>query len=426
MKKNDQPNGEKILIVNLHSALNLGDDAIMHETLRGVNEVFPEAEITLAANDPDSWKKFKQVEVTASLSTWAIHLRDHRWHYRFVRFPFDMVRLLLAICLYRWWQKKYLFGTTDQRKLLLAYYNADLVLSCGGGNFSAYRVASPFFLLGLAALQLAACLKKRIIMLPQSIGPIRGKMQTWLAARVFRQPDLIMVREMLSMKYLQEKLKIPTPIVFIPDLAFGLPKASASIPNADAFIKDPIKIGFTIIDRGAQTKSFANQQEYEGSLTRLIEKLLREKVEIHVYLFSQCYGPSIDHDDRQIVRRIYDNLTLHHERVHMLSDFQDALEIKAAIKSMDCVIGTRMHTGIFAISELIPVVLIGYQPKTFGVMETLGLGRYCLNIESINLPVLYDSVIQLIEDTQNIKLELLAPLKETSKQLKRWPYLLMG
>ncbi len=414
-------NGKNILIINLHSALNLGDDAIMYETLRGVNEVFPEAKITLAANDPESWKKFKAVEVTGSLTTWAIRLRERRWRYRFVRFPFDIIRLLLAICLYRWWKWKYLFGTTDQRKMLSAYYRADLVLSCGGGNFSAYRVISPFFLMGLAALQLASSLQKRIIMLPQSIGPIRGKMQTGLARRIFRQAELIMVREMLSKKFLEEKLKLSTPISFVPDLAFGLPRVSASIPQPNSNINNPLKIGLSIMDRGAQTKSFVNQQEYENSLTQLVKKLLDEKEDIFIYLFSQSYGPGNDHDDRLIVRRMYSNLINHQERVYLLGDFHDALEIKAACKSMDCVIATRMHTGIFAISEMVPVVLIGYQPKTFGVMETLGLGKYCVNIESINVPVLFDIVIHLINDNQNIKLEMRASLEKIQKQLERWP-----
>jgi len=424
VKNNRNPDVKRILIVNLHSALNLGDDAIMYETLRGVNEVFPEAQITLAANDPESWKKYKQVEVTGSLTTWAIQLRDRRWYYRFIRFPFDMLRLFVAVCLYRWGKRKSLFGTNDQRRLLSAYYNADLVLSCGGGNFSAYRVISPFFMMGLVALQLASCLQKKIIMLPQSIGPIRGKLQTSLARQVLGRADLIMAREMISKKFLEEKLKISIPIVFMPDLAFGLPRVSASIPYTNSSINNQLKIGLTIIDRGSQTKSFVNQQEYERSIIRLVEKLLDEKENICIYLFTQSYGPGIDHDDRQIVGRIYTNLKPHHERVYLLRDFHDALEIKAAYKSMDCVIGTRMHTGIFAISESVPVVLLGYQPKTFGVMETLGLGRYCMNIESINVPVLYNAVMELIEDSPNIKLKFVAPLEMTQKLLESWPQLL--
>jgi colanic acid/amylovoran biosynthesis protein len=424
VKNNCNPDGKRILIVNLHSALNLGDDAIMYETLRGVNEVFPEAQITLAANDPESWKKYKQVEVTGSLTTWAIRLRDRKWSYRFIRFPFDMLRLFIVVCLYRWGKRKSLFGTNDQRRLLSAYYHADLVLSCGGGNFSAYRKISPFFLMGLAALQLAYCLNKKIIMLPQSIGPIKGKLQAGLTRRVLGRADLIMVREMISKKFLEEKLKISTLIAYMPDLAFRLPKVSASIPRANSSISNELKIGITIIDRGAQTKSFVNQLEYEKTIISLIVKLLENNENIYIYLFVQSYGPGIDHDDRQIVSRIYANLRPQHERVFVLSDFQDALQIKAAYKSMDCIIGTRMHTGIFAISEAVPVVLIGYQPKTFGVMEALDLGGYCMNIESINVPALYDAVMQLIEDSPNIKLKFVVPLGKTQKLLESWPQFL--
>ena len=274
--------------------------------------------------------------------------------------------------------------------------------------------------MALATLWLAACLRKRIIMLPQSIGPIKGKLQFYLASRIFTKVDLIMVREMLSKKYLDEKFRISRPIVFVPDLAFGLPIVDAKIAATGNSVDYQIKIGVSIIDRGAQTRSFSNQQEYEDSLINLIEKLLGARADICIYLFSQCFGPGIDHDDRIIVERIYSRLKNHQKRVFLLGDFKDALEIKAAYKCMDLVIGTRMHTGILAISEFIPAIMIGYQPKTFGVMGVLGLEQYCMDIESINVPELFAVVMKIIEERPNIILKLRAALEKTQKQLEMW------
>ena len=421
MTENPHYKRTNILIVNLHSAQNLGDDAIMYETLKGLREAYPEAHITLAANDPESWKKYKDkdVEVTGSLTTWAIYLRNRRWRVRFTVLPLDMIRLILAVGFYRWQKKKYLFGLFEKRRLLSAYYDSDLVLSCGGGNFSAYRPLSPFFLWGLLALWLAACLGKKIIMLPQSIGPIKGTLQTNLARWVFLHADVIMVREMRTSTFISNVLRLPKPPILIPDLAFGLPEVPAQFPQSMATCEGRLKMGLTIMDRGAQTKSFVHQQKYEESVQTLIKKLLTNR-DVCIYMFSQCYGPGIDHDDRKIVWRMYNHLKDHADRIFLLSDFRDALEIKAAYKCMDCVIGTRMHTGIFAISELIPVILIGYQPKTYGVMESLGLEQYCVDIETVDAGTLYDKVWELLENRQNVKEQIRSLLAQTQNQLEGW------
>jgi colanic acid/amylovoran biosynthesis protein len=414
------PKEKNILIVNLHSAQNLGDDAIMRETLRGLCTAYPGAHITLAANDPESWKKYSDVEVTGSLTTWAIYLHNQRWRARFARVPLDMIRLMFAVGFYHWRRRKYLFGSSEQHRLLSAYYEADLVLSCGGGNFMAYRPLSPFFLYGLLALWLAASLGKTIIMLPQSIGPIKGSFQTKLARWVFLKTKLIMVREMRSSSFISKDLKFLKPPVFLPDLAFGLHPASVQLPQSMNMVENRLRIGLTIMDRGAQTKSFVYQQKYENVLQALIEKLIAYSDEVSIYLFSQCYGPGIDHDDRQIVMRMYNRLKDHAGKVVVLGDFSDALEAKAAYKCMDCIIGTRMHTGIFAITESVPVILIGYQPKTYGVMESLGLERHCVDIETMDVGTLYAKVLELLENRDNVKEQTSSLLAQIQKQLEGW------
>jgi colanic acid/amylovoran biosynthesis protein len=411
---------KNILIVNLHSAQNLGDDAIMHETLRGLRELYPKCHITLAANDPASWRKFTETEVVSSLTTWALSLQDRRWRLRLPHIPIDIFNLLLATILYRLKRRKYLFGSDEQRKLLSAYYNADVILSCGGGNFIAYRSFSPFFLWGLLALWLATSLDKKVFMLPQSIGPISGRLQKYLARRIFGKVDLIMAREMLTFDFLSRELGLTKSVFFVPDLAFNLPAVLPKLPISLPCTDHSLKIGLTIMDRGAQTKSFSAQQKYEDTLQSLIEKLLANKPDICICLFSQSYGPGIDHDDRQIVRRVYERLKDGSGRVVLLSDFHDALEIKSAYKCMDCVIGTRLHTGIFAISEKVPILLIGYQPKTFGIMQSLGLEEYCVDIEILDAESLYKKILLVIENCPKIVEKTQHHLEQIHKQLDDW------
>ncbi|MEM0111630.1 MAG: hypothetical protein QXK90_02560, partial [Candidatus Parvarchaeota archaeon] len=68
-----------ILIINLHSARNLGDDAILYETINGLKEIFPYASLTLAATDPDSWHRYcydPSIKVIASFTAWVMYIKN--------------------------------------------------------------------------------------------------------------------------------------------------------------------------------------------------------------------------------------------------------------------------------------------------------------------------------------------------------------
>jgi len=81
-----------ILIINLHSSLNLGDAAIMEETLRQLRVVLPDAHFTLATNNPDTHVQYAaQASVVGTFKSWVYrvdrdkqiryNLRELRWSY---------------------------------------------------------------------------------------------------------------------------------------------------------------------------------------------------------------------------------------------------------------------------------------------------------------------------------------------------------
>jgi colanic acid/amylovoran biosynthesis protein len=415
-----------ILIINLHSARNLGDDAIMYETMAGLKKAFPSAHITLSATDSESWLKYckdQSIEVVDSLSAWAVYLKNGRWHIRlsavFIYFPL----LFLAALLYRFLQIEFLFGSQEKRRLLSAYYNADLVLGCGGGNLYAHFWISPFFLLSLMALGIAVALGKRVILLPQSIGPIRGGPQKWLARNILNRVDKIMVREPRSLEFVQKVLRLERPPILIPDLAFApLPQDfSASLKD----LQPCLKIGVTVIDRASQTRKKAftttKQEAYERSLISALVKI-SQKYGAMVYLFSQCTGPDLAHDDRQVLNRIYLGLYERGVPAVLFDAFDDYLELKAAYACMDCIIGSRMHTAIFALSLGVPVILIGYQPKAAGVMELFGLSQFCYEIEAVDEERLVAGLAELLENREEFRRAILKMYSEIQIWSQRWIY----
>jgi colanic acid/amylovoran biosynthesis protein len=410
---------QKILIVNLHSALNLGDDAIMQATLAGLHERYPQAQITAAANHADSWRKYREIVCLDSLATWFGDPQQGQWRRSPWRFPYYTLLLLWVALAYRWWAVRFCFGTPQQRALLTAYYEADLVLSCGGGNFYAERPLSPAFLVALFTIALPLLLNKPVVMLPQSLGPIVGRGQHWLARQVFQRIPLIMLREERSQQFLNKTLRINPNSILIPDLAFGLPVVAPHLPTPKPEQPHVLRIGITPLDRGAQQGHFQRQQQVEEMLVALVAQVAREEP-CRVYLFVQCYGPSPDQDDRSVVTRLQQKLQSVTQEIIVLDQFHDALTIKAAYQAMHLVIAMRMHAGIFALSSGVPVVLLGYQPKSCGMLALAGLPQLCLDLEVVTYAEIWQVVEKILRQRLEMQVAISEKYAQTLAQQQQW------
>ena len=409
-----------ILILNVHSGLNLGDDAIMQTTIHGLATSYPGADITVAANDPDSWGHYNEISVVSSLCTWVADCRMGKWRSRLYLMPVCLVFLFAAAVLYRLFGVKLRLGNNAKRQLLDAFYGADLVLSCGGGNFYAHHGASPALFWAFATLAFPLSLGKKVAMLPQSVGPIEGGFQRFLARAVLRHVRIIMVREPISKLFIRETLRLDqVKIQELPDLAFGLlnlpsPEMSQPLSSAASF-----SLGITIIDRAAQNPLFTRQQIYEDAIASAAKKLI-DGQNAASYLFVQCYGPSPDQDDRLLVHRFARRLNEFSDSVMVLDSFTDSKVVKAYYGHMDCVIATRMHTAVFALLNKVPVILIGYQQKSQGLMETFGLHDYYCDIDEITPDRLIDMVEKALSNRHEIEKQISAQLDAIQPRLLDW------
>ena len=90
-----------ILIVNVHSALNLGDEGIMRSTLALLREAYPGASITVAANDPESWQRYSRISVVDSMCNWSADCRLGDFRTGAIRMPVYVALLVISALAYR-------------------------------------------------------------------------------------------------------------------------------------------------------------------------------------------------------------------------------------------------------------------------------------------------------------------------------------
>jgi len=295
---------------------------------------------------------------------------------------------LLPVLMYRVCGKPVFVPAPESwRELLRAYMQADLVVSKPGGFlYSSGRGLS--LLISIHTLALALLADKPLYLMPQSIGPLSCSGEQFLLKRVLKRARLVMAREPASFRLLKSWHLPPDALILLPDLAFSYPGAPAS--SAMDWLREhgiepesasPL-LGMTVINWEAQNPEFARQTRYEEACAAAA-RLFIETYGGKVILFPQVRGPSQSHDDRVPARRIGYQLSDVESSVFLIEEPVAPDLLKALYGRMSLFVGTRMHSSIFALSQRVPVVAIGYQPKTVGILQMLGLDRWNLDIDRV-------------------------------------------
>jgi colanic acid/amylovoran biosynthesis protein len=297
----------------------------------------------------------------------------------------------------------------------------------GGGHLWArHRLNINFFWLWLG-LVLAVIMRKPLLLLPQSFGPLPGKLQQRMLYQVLRHSPFIAAREYRSLKFLHQ-IGVKQRVLVLPDLAFttaeALPSSVATILSGitQQRANGRLVVGLTVMDWGRQTPNFYHQQRYETAVVALIRHL-QINYNAYVVLFSQCCGPTPAEDDRRIARRIAQAVG-QSNNLFLVETIVPPEVLKAAYRQMDIVVATRMHSAIFALSVGVPTLVISYLYKAIGMMEMLGLESHVLDINTITADYLCTGFDQLWAKRAAIRYHLSQRLPAIHTTLTQLPRLI--
>jgi colanic acid/amylovoran biosynthesis protein len=373
----------RILIVNLHSSHNAGDDVLTRVTVQQLAQAFPGARLTLAMNDPGSYQGAEQT--IGSFMTW---LKDERGRWR-LRSPVLLLLSFLTVLGYRLMGERVLALTpAAYRPLLKAYFSADLVVSSAGNFLYSSGRFGLVLLLALYIMVYGWLAGKPLYTMPQTIGPLRHRWEEWLARWTLGKARLLFVRDAISQAELQRIGAWDERCRLVPDVAFALPPAPTAAGESLLAAhglrpEDRPRLGVTLINWGAQNRLFAGQEGYETAVAHTIRHFLQRRGG-QVFLFAQVRGPSPAEDDLIPAQRVKAQLADLGDQVVLVAAPSAPEELKAAYGLMDLFLGSRLHSNIFALCEGVPAVTIQYQYKTHGVMQMLGLEEWVIEIEQVN------------------------------------------
>jgi colanic acid/amylovoran biosynthesis protein len=399
----------RIAITGFYTAANRGDEGILKGMVHALSRNSKGIEIEVLAHHD---------KVTSELTGLKTHkpLLDTE---KAILLPLYLLQMMyLSI-----WLMKYKVGIHlplgSRKQSVNAILEADMVLVSGGGFLNDnYK---PAILGRLYELLFAHVLKKPVGIYAHSIGPFNSRFYRFLTKIVFGRLQLITVREKVSEK-LAKEMDIDVQIGMVPDAAFG-------IPIDDQYNKDVLKhiegegkgmISISVREWDYYAKENGHEN-YIDTISKVADALIKKGYRI--IFCSTCSGyEGYAKDDRVTAEEI--KLRMKHKRdVLILRDHVDSGTLIQIYSKMKLHIGTRMHSNIFALLGGTPVVAIGYEHKTPGMMEALEMEHLVVDINEFTFEDIHKRIDDVLLNYNEYKSRISKIIPEIRKEAMQTPIL---
>lgn len=327
-----------ILISGYYGFENSGDDAILMAILENLRSYKKDVKILVLSKKPEETKKLYGVD-TAD------------------RFNFN--------------------------EIVKAMKNSTLFLN-GGGNLIQDESSTRSLMYYLATIWMAKKLGLKVMLYSNGIGAIDRKFNRLVTSRIINKADVITLREEISLKEI-ESLGITKPQVLVTaDPAFTLMPCSDgetdSILEAEGIKKDKPLVGIS-------TRKWKNADKYTRQIAAAADYMY-EKLNVQPVLIPMHYPHDMD-----ICNTI---ASMMKHKPAIIKNKYSVPQTLGIIKSMDMIIGMRLHALIYGASLLIPVLGLIYDPKVEGFLKYIKQPS-AGNVENLD----YEVLIQRIEDVWN-------------------------
>ena len=304
---------------------------------------------------------------------------------------------------------------------------ADFVASIAGGDSFADIYGLERLLYVSLPQILILLLGKKLILLPQTIGPFRRRFSKGVAKYILKRAEHVYLRDFRSIAECQNLLgneKEAKAPMFCYDVAFSMD------PIAPADRKMVEKLGDSqapivgvnvsgLLYSGGYTgkNEFGLRGDYREFIRRVIAFLIEEK-RSRVVLVPHVFGGA--ESDLGVCEQIYKELSpTYGDRLLAVLDQYDQNEMKYLIGKCEMFLGSRMHACIAALSQTIPAVSVAYSDKFIGVMETLGIESTVADARELTVDGLLDVVNRVYEQREAIHLQLQAKMVEVRSEMLR-------
>lgn len=332
---------------------------------------------------------------------------------------FSLVNSFLKLC----------FPSMSSDPTIRVIQDSDLVIS-KGGHF--YQFQSKNFLKGLIYayqsfynLLLSIRLKKKISLIAHSVGPFNNSASKIIARFVFKKVNFLSTRENISKDILVELGIDDDKVHVLPDSAFALIPAldkdlECILTNFKLKKKEYAAITarywtFPGYDPARVSETY---EKYLNSLAEIADYLIRMKYVDKVVLVVHNDGKHNElEDDGEPIKEVLKRIN-QQDRVALIDEDLSPSMQSALYGGARMMIGTRLHSVIFALVGGAPAIAISYTHKVDGIMKMLGLEKYVLNIKSMEISQAEYLIQNLIAEEARLMEEVASKIQKFRFELK--------
>lgn len=378
---------EKIVLCGHYGATNIGDEAIGLSLVQNLKKLKPEAKIVILSYDPHRTKHFYE-KYAPELDISSVYL-----------LPLGFRSFARGLLRGELWHT--LKEIRSCNKFILG----------GGGLFTDEKLFAVF-LWGIHAFW-AYIFKKPVLMIGQSVGPLKSKTGKLVVKKMFSRAKYINVRDNES-KNLLKKIGIRQKILVSTDAVFGLDFYEKIIKNK--------------VDRELNKKCSQNGQNgyfifsirpWKQKTENLYKNIIQDVALISKkYKLLPVFVPFqlIKENDQKILSKIIVQNDFN-IKIEVRKFTDDIFEIFSLISGAKFVFGVRLHSLLFSVINLTPFLGFSYSPKirNFFKNDDTDLSKYILNLnaEDLSDDTIDDMIARIMANRSQI-VDDLTEFKKTS------------
>ncbi|BCP62263.1 hypothetical protein SUT380_14510 [Streptococcus parasuis] len=256
---------------------------------------------------------------------------------------------------------------------------------------------------------------KPVYLMGTSIEPMTNNIVKHFTDNVLKKLDFIFARETITFDYLQSIIP-SNKFTLIPDMAFMLEDVQEEFSSVAKLKKNTGPLyGLTV--RDWNFPNFSNPTELMNNYITALRDVIEEQVDKNDASFVFVPQVIVKHgDDAEVALKIKSLLREDiQDRFLVLRDDISPVQVKSLIANFDYFIGTRMHSNIFATSMKIPTIAIAYEKKTNGIMHTVNLDDYVIEMSEVTS----DKLARLIKKQSENNFEIRAQLNEVIPEIRK-------
>jgi polysaccharide pyruvyl transferase WcaK-like protein len=271
---------------------------------------------------------------------------------------------------------------------------------------------------------LIVLLGKRLVLLPQTIGPFNGWLARGIAKYILRRAELVYSRDKQGLSDTKSLLNAGrncNKVRFCHDVGFVVDPVSSDLSVVD--LPAGVKGGRTLVGLNVSgllsmgglnhRNIFGLKVAYDKLVDRLVDFIVRTKGAT-VLLVPHVLGREGE-SDLSACERVYEALKPRYgDLIGLARECYDVGQLKYVIGLCDFFIGARMHACIAAASQNVPVVPMAYSDKFAGVMQTIGIEANVVDLRKMDEEEIFNVIDRAFEHRAQVRQQ----LAQTMPQVK--------